>query len=183
MLFRSSGSATDGMAVSIHAPTRGRDSGLWPGDQQRYGFNPRAHAGARPAPFRAEQHLKVFQSTRPRGGATVVSAGLVTDAYVSIHAPTRGRDILRSGQFVCQFVFQSTRPRGGATPADSMLDATFAVSIHAPTRGRDHQNLSIPATVQVSIHAPTRGRDSGISTPVARYNLFQSTRPRGGATL
>ena len=81
--------------------------------------------------------------------------------------------------------FQSTRPRRGAT---SVTRCT--VSIHAPPKGRDSRgmdsspNVSIHAPpkgrdVVIAIHAPPKGRDQGLVVS----NVFQSTRPRRGATF
>ena len=126
----------------------------------------------------------VFQSTPPRGGATLT-------AYV----------LLRSN------VFQSTPPRGGATvhSRDRRLfhtcfnprprvggrrahhNTTYnhsSVSIHAPAWGGD-PDIPVYAApdTNVSIHAPAWGGDGASGMVYVVEGLFQSTPPRGGATL
>ena len=56
--------------ISIHAPARGGDLQVW---QERL-------------------TLAEFQSTPPRGGATVMKRAMYQDLFISIHAPARGGD-------------------------------------------------------------------------------------------
>ena len=126
-------------AISILAPRGGRDSvGL-----QRY------YSG------------KQFQSSRPVGGATSITAICC-----------------------CRRRFQSSRPVGGATVARWF---SWAVMIYfnprAPWGARHHQR-SRPASVSaISILAPRGGRDS-LSLSYTQLNgEFQSSRPVGGATI
>ena len=55
-----------------------------------------------------------------------------------------------------------------------------AVSIHTPPWGRDEfRNGMLTGTI-VSIHTPPWGRDE-VGEPFAEFEMFQFTRPRGGA--
>ena len=83
----------DWLKVSIHAPPKGRD----------------IHVA------RVFIRQGMFQSTRPRRGATGSIHSRVEIGVVSIHAPPKGRDL---------------------TPEDE-LAYLLKVSIHAPPKGRD----------------------------------------------
>ena len=101
--------------VSIHAPPKGRDRRRRRYCQCRSCFNPRAPEGARRLwPLDDNGHI-LFQSTRPRRGATVPPPLVCGGLQVSIHAPPKGRDSRLGFDFVGNIVFQSTRPRRGAT--------------------------------------------------------------------
>ncbi len=166
--------------VSIHAPARGRD----PDPQMRRarieGVSIHAPARGRDPPLNVLMVDTLFQSTRPRVGATHARKSDAINFVVSIHAPARGRDAL--GKRIAERVlaFQSTRPRVGATSARNSLplvrcfnprarawarlpsrqpSITSMVSIHAPARGRDSARRGILGDLDVSIHAPARGRD------------------------
>ena len=114
--------------VSIHAPTGGRDLAhdLLPVVCRC--FNPRAHGGARRITARHSGAHSMFQSTRPRGGATLEQHVGAELGGVSIHAPTGGRDTRATPSTSSPARFQSTRPRGGATwlsLRQSMISARF----------------------------------------------------------
>ena len=99
------------LGVSIHAPTWGATSAVFP-----------AHS------LRA-----LFQSTRPRGARHGQTGGCCL-GLVSIHAPTWGATIFRLElRGLC--VFQSTRPRGARLNAVTDQLKGAEVSIHAPTWG------------------------------------------------
>ena len=77
-------------------------------------FNPRPREGGR---HDLEEYAKannIFQSTPPRGGATLPDAEVSFLTGISIHAPARGGD-----------------QRGWSTAV------RIAISIHAPARGGD----------------------------------------------
>ena len=119
---------------------------------------------------------------------------------ISIHAPLRGRRVVRPPSSVTS-PFQSTPPCGGDAIADALLDHVTGISIHAPLRGRRYSRLfcafspgfqSTPPCggdtdtpwffrmMEISIHAPLRGRRSHVSTP-DEYLDF-NPRPLAGAT-
>ena len=59
-------------------------------DNARGDFNPRPPRGGRQALFSTVHPNKVFQSTPPRGGATILVDGLRRCINISIHAPREG---------------------------------------------------------------------------------------------
>ena len=148
----------------------------------------------------------VFQSTRPRRGATKNKRSNEPYSPVSIHAPPKGRDWQAGPPYVSRTRFQSTRPRRGATyGVNSDTDKgpcfnprapegarpcrlsdtarQYLVSIHAPPKGRDLTTWKLTVEqCKVSIHAPPKGRDAKIFTVPSGGTVFQSTRPRRGAT-
>ena len=116
-----------------------------------------------------------FQSTRPRG-ARMQTAKIEGIAGVSIHAPTRGANVLA----VRLLLFLGFNPRAHAGREQGNWDKIIEhiVSIHAPTRGakyatkpacdqasfnprahagREYNCPTLPMSESVSIHAPTRG--------------------------
>ncbi len=157
--------------------TCGRCRKCW----QTCSFNPRAPARARPAKPAAVVFVPAFQSTRPREGATSDIQGFFDSGGFNPRAPARARH--RRRQVALRLP---------------------AVSIHAPPRGRDVGNAGKRVQIKVSIHAPPRGRDSKgrrawcagfgfnprapararLADALSLYagTLFQSTRPREGAT-
>ena len=105
----------DALEISIHAPARGgdtsaadrsftsrnfnprpREGGRPPwrssGPSWAHNFNPRPREGGRPIPARASSAASQFQSTPPRGGATLPDAEVSFLTGISIHAPARGGD-------------------------------------------------------------------------------------------
>ena len=77
-------------------------------------------------------------------------------------------------------VFQSTRPRGRTRLDTKIRYFHCGVSIHASSR----EDATCLATVDceaddVSIHASSREDATESCAYVARYIMFQSTRPRG----
>jgi len=98
--------------------------------------------------------LSGFQFTRPRG-ARQADAATIFEAYVSIHAPTRGATFVRETP-LHDGRFQFTRPRG-ARRVIRLRKGRSNVSIHAPTRGATPDFSYAGIIGNVSIHAPTRG--------------------------
>ena len=193
--------------VSIHAPPKGRDRPQYPPTSAPEGavsFNPsisrfqstRPRRGATDMPQPAGHNgcLTLFQSTRPRRGATSVTPlqyrGCRPHCF-NPRAPEGARLAPKpSVQFYPCMEFQSTRPRRGATP-HRPSDDTYVVLFQStrPRRGATEFG-SLPHfgwyAEHVSIHAPPKGRDGptdlypGIRLTLSE--LFQSTRPRRGAT-
>ena len=96
-------------------------------------FNPRSPREERQAFGVMQEIIQTFQSTLHRG-ATLLLGADVPDAFISIHAPTRG-----------------------ATPYALVLAIIEYISIHAPTRGATYHNAAGFRQQEISIHAPTRG--------------------------
>ena len=58
------------------------------------------------------------------------------------------------------------------------------ISIHAPARGATRGGLvSVVAQYVISIHAPARGATGEVELVAGVVLKFQSTPPRGGATI
>ena len=125
--------AAGGSGISIHAPLRGRlrRQGS-PGPRGLY-FNPRPLAGATVWRLQAVLHLRHF-NPRPLAGATTSAACLASLFEISIHAPLRGRQVLRHAE-LHPGRFQSTPPCGGDGQAVQVVP-DLVISIHAPLRGR-----------------------------------------------
>ena len=150
----------DALEISIHAPARGgdtsaadrsftsrnfnprpREGGRPPwrssGPSRAHNFNPRPREGGRPIHSPMSVQWSGFQSTPPRGGATVLRGARRTHIAISIHAPARGGD-----------------HKGG------IFAVLELISIHAPARGGDAQTQTLASFQDISIHAPARGGDS-----------------------
>ena len=146
--------------VSIHAPPKGRDQFVSAALCVVVCFNPRAPEGARPLIFAGKASGELFQSTRPRRGATENAVDELPVSDVSIHAPPKGRDLAIGALRRIAVEFQSTRPRRGATrPVQVIRCGKKGFNPRAPEGARPRTRA-----------APTRGKK------------FQSTRPRRGAT-
>ena len=140
------------VAVSIHAPARGRRCcRSSPAGSEC--FDPRPREGATSATGCVRSASR-FRSTPPRGGDGVAQ-GVHVRRVVSIHAPARGRLLGGAGGGGI-FEFRSTPPRGG-----------------------DHLQLLHVLAGRVSIHAPARGRPRAENNGIENL-LFRSTPPRGG---
>ena len=122
----------------------------------------------------------IFQSTLPRG-SDISDIKLNSNPVISIHAPSRERQMAVDGVFVLDD-FQSTLPRGsdhislsrhhnitlfqstlprGSDAGYNLFRSPTLISIHAPSRERPHQLCCLPIEIQISIHAPSRERPWG----------------------
>ncbi len=125
-------SASICVAISIHAPLRGRHCFIWQrqvfkvfqstppcggdptgaaGGPPYHNFNPRPLAGATVF-SRGPGFVYVYFNPRPLAGATKSYNSVADLATISIHAPLRGRPSGRCKQFGIK-LFQSTPPCGG----------------------------------------------------------------------
>ena len=146
--------------VSIRAPPKGRD--MLPSVVKTWlpCFNPRAPEGARHPSFSTMLAMSLFQSARPRRGATSSPQCRRHNAGVSIRAPPKGRDPGASFGVSSYPCFNPRAPEG-ARPLPRYLSSP---------------------DYQVSIRAPPKGRDARTCFSIARISMFQSARPRRGAT-
>ena len=97
-------------AISIHAPMRGRPNFSSGASYSSY-FNPRPHAGAT-YPRQHDHPSGQFQSTPPCGGDTFHPSNVSVED-ISIHAPMRGRQGIRSPCRADRYF--NPRPHAGAT--------------------------------------------------------------------
>ena len=168
--------------ISIHAPLRGRLESYAAG-QVWYNFNPRPLAGAT-LPIRRKSYDKLYFNPRPLAGATYFCRSGLVWAYISIHAPLRGRHKTYIGAGY-QYDFNprplagatsgpiktspgspdfNPRPLAGATVGQRGVDAPDGISIHAPLRGRLVHRVNPLFVPLISIHAPLRGRPIKIAS-------------------
>ena len=132
--------AVQGIAISIHAPARGGDRYDRAASLTAWYFNPRPREGGRLLWMSTRPTVLIFQSTPPRGGATIGGVLPFKRLIISIHAPARGGDAAAppAPPWGCYF---NPRPReGGRREATEGLLAAVRISIHAPARGGDSKD-------------------------------------------
>ena len=123
-------------------------------------FNPRSPCGERRKFSISPMRFRLFQSTLPVWGATLILCIIPHGIEISIHAPRVGSDFIGRMPIISLTLFQSTLPVWGATFSVRNLFLRRIISIHAPRVGSD-------------LH---RRRMSWL------FVLFQSTLPVWGAT-
>ena len=124
---------------------------------------------------------KIFQSTRPSRGATLVTLANSNSVAISIHAPLAGRDgccprrsarvrhfnpraprgarPLHSLHIHQRHLFQSTRPSRGATRKRAWNLSREKFQSTRPSRGATCGGYRRMTVDNISIHAPLAGRD------------------------
>ena len=105
--------------ISIHAPRVGSDHRIRRRDNPLRYFNPRSPCGERPWEQSKEYFEKLFQSTLPVWGATILLASSLPGNAISIHAPRVGSDNPCCTRKSWNYRFQSTLPVWGATTNDA----------------------------------------------------------------
>ena len=140
----------------------------------------------------------------PARGATGEYNTRDDGVVISIHAPARGATVLQGLQPKRAFDF-NPRPREGGDHDQKYQQGEDEISIHAPARGATQRIQPGTAPLMISIHAPARGatrrswracrtygnfnprpREGGRLSGSVMTSLsgrFQSTPPRGGATI
>ena len=143
-------------------------------------FNPRSLAGATVHGVQAGCKAVQFQSTLPRGSdknrrclaavhrdisihapsreRQIVSKQYQTHKKISIHAPSRERHEYRK-YHANQQLFQSTLPRGSDMHFVARWQAVFVISIHAPSRERQLAAWPICASSRKFQSTLPRGSD------------------------
>ena len=169
-------------SVSIHAPARGGDLIIFKSTTVKNSFNPRPRAGGR-HPERSRVSSGICFNPRPRAGGRRRSPKGILCSMAFQSTPPRGGATPINVFVQMDGLFQSTPPRGGATKKKGALLAGIYVSIHAPARGGDPMKIKLKSDIVVSIHAPARGGDCFYSRDWFCAHRFQSTPPRGGATV
>ena len=136
-----------------------------------------------------------FQSTLPYGSDIVATAFtskgsiisihapaqaiVVSDARISIHAPSRERRCIML-VLILRRTFQSTLPHGSDFVHTIISSNRRQISIHAPSRERPRAGSSIPCRAAISIHAPSRERPT---IKISRRNMTHfNPRSLTGAT-
>ena len=170
-------------------------------------FNPRSPWGERRRENPGAEHLHLFQSTLPVGGATRSRRFPTGTMRISIHAPRGGSDLLAAEgsvrvcynfnprspwgerrRSICPnkktFLFQSTLPVGGATLPTNEEYLGYVISIHAPRGGSDIlKPHSLHIVENISIHAPRGGSDFSKAKGAALVDRISIHAPRGGSDL
>ncbi len=161
--------------VSIHAPAKGRRLALHSG-RDLGGFNPRPREGAT-FPGGLERPQPRCFNPRPREGATHRGAHPPRPAWVSIHAPAKGRQL---GQVAAVWVrgFQSTPPRRGDLSCLPVPGESAPFQSTPPRRGDPAVR---PLCVRQGGFNP-RPREGATCTDILlpKRAEFQSTPPRRG---
>ena len=148
----------------------------------RENFNPRSPHGERPAIGQPIQPIRVFQSTLPARGATLMANESGVNLQFQSTLPARGATLKVETGATVEGLFQSTLPARGATGKNVDLVTLDAISIHAPRTGSDWQPALPRRRRNISIHAPRTGSDDLLATSVESLAIFQSTLPARGAT-
>ncbi len=147
--------------ISIHSPRTGRDMAAISPFAAAPDFNPLSPHGERHLPlvnipdlpqisihsprtgrdvaFEVEVgHGRLFQSTLPARGETLIPDIGDDDGAISIHSPRTGRD----------------------REAPAMMRRLQNISIHSPRTGRDRRLRYRHPVGDISIHSPRTGRDT-----------------------
>ena len=191
-------------AISIHAPRTGSDSPLRAPVSPAGNFNPRSPHGERLYRLLSNRRKRLFQSTLPARGATLLGAtAMPRRHYFNPRSPHGERHVSDDGK-IDNLIFQSTLPARGATLRHMSFEPRqFLISIHAPRTGSDvpsERCIWIPArfqstlpargatlfkgslapTLGISIHAPRTGSDKDANW-LARLVKISIHAPRTGS--
>ena len=123
--------------ISIHVPREGNDRVAAQGRKPFAHFNPRSPRGERHARVLQVRRLKIFQSTFPARGTTILPSRSAIPETISIHVPREGNDCKLVRKYVQHSKFQSTFPARGTTLSDSDIEKLREISIHVPREGND----------------------------------------------
>ena len=131
---------------------------------------------------RANNSKRIFQSTLPVWGATLLPFRNQSTPAISIHAPRVGSDTKGGIHILNMDLFQSTLPVWGATNPWAMFKRGFIISIHAPRVGSDG-NMETESTINPDFNP----RSPCGERPTEQFSYFvgkafQSTLPVWGAT-
>ena len=148
--------------ISIHAPRKGSDLLIQSQQFASHVFQSTPPArGATLTPCELLTTRATFQSTPPARGATFEAEWQDSKTEdISIHAPRKGSDSLRSCRRPNLIHFNPRPPQG-----------------ERPLRSSHLYRHTL-----ISIHAPRKGSDVIIRLPVIALRTFQSTPPARGAT-
>ena len=162
----------------------GRDASPVSGSAATCHFNPLAPRGARPTTRLGLPSLRIFQSTRPAWGETVVIVYIRVFLVISIHSPRVGRDHFDLFNMAANIEFQSTRPAWGETCLSCQLSARVIISIHSPRVGRDLGLLIVKSdNINFNPLAPRGARPRSGSRHSGWTPYFNPLAPRGARRL
>ena len=178
---------------------------LWRGRGAAY-FNPRSPRGERLPEGSTGRLHRIFQSTLPARGATMLARVTSDCLPISIHAPREGSDRPVGG--VCRQcayfnprsprgerltgdwekalggLFQSTLPARGAThPARAGRRRKSKFQSTLPARGATNDDKYSRRQIEISIHAPREGSDIRADWRKLLGFDFNPRSPRGERRL
>ena len=153
--------------ISIHAPRAGGDKKQCFGKTRSLKFQSTPPVRGATYEECVAVHAEQFQSTPPVRGATGAENTNAVLAYISIHAPRAGGDLVTDEDKFPTNDFNPRPPCGGRLRQNLPRPATVHISIHAPRAGGDLRRLPAAREVQISIHAPRAGGDRSFSTITA----------------
>ncbi len=100
--------------------------------------------------------VKIYFNPRSHEGSDKGEFNALMNAYISIHAPTRGATEDEQNEIVT-LLFQSTLPRGERLLHGRLWRQRIRFQSTLPRGERPVQTVQTRRAVQISIHAPTRG--------------------------
>ncbi len=116
------------------------------------------------------QLAKYFNPLSPHGERLGAGGVAQNNAFISIHSPRMGRDLVYIHYIITAFRFQSTLPAWGETEMLMQRHIAEYISIHSPRMGRD------------SI-SPSAGRAAEDFNPLSPHGERRScTRMHGGTS-
>ena len=192
-----------GIRISIHAPRVGSDRGTRSRLRPRRYFNPRSPCGERRPARPSTSRTRLFQSTLPVWGATLMACRPALPPRFQSTLPVWGAT-RRACWASSSAEFQSTLPVWGATRGREGRSPGGGISIHAPRVGSDstessarcatgHFNPRSPCGErQLRQRVEQLGKNFNPRSPCGERHLscklksgrkiFQSTLPVWGAT-
>ena len=139
--------------------------------------------GATVVPHASNLCAIIFQSTRPVWGATAPVGDPGGRNRISIHAPRVGRDFHQRGHYAAGSDFNPRAPCGARRGLPGAQMGAGTISIHAPRVGRDLPPPPPFGSFLISIHAPRVGRDDPPGAPVYAASDFNPRAPCGARPL
>ena len=143
------------MVISIHPPRTGWDHRFLCNVNRRNHFNPPTPHGVGRREAAERLGMKLFQSTHPARGGTIVFGCQGRKTNISIHPPRTGWDDSAKFAEAKAEVFQSTHPARGGTFSAWPATARFYISIHPPRTGWDLRSVQSGITVDTDFNPPT----------------------------
>ena len=170
--------------ISIHAPRMGRDIDLIFIGSSAPHFNPRAPYGARLRHFLIYYNHKKISIHAPRMGRdcmTLLTA--LTSRLFQSTRPVWGATLVSLSRLMQKYKFQSTRPVWGATIALGVLIGEADFNPRAPYGARHHLEPIRNLNRQYFNPRAPYGARLCKAFKILKLKSFQSTRPVWGATL
>ena len=151
-------------AISIHVPLAGDDRGNVPIQLLNdVNFYPRPPCGGRPCGASCATPSCRFLSTSPLRGTTWQMAKDAGAAYISIHVPLAGDDLVDNVTHFSFLHFYPRPPCGGRLTRQRMMALLTSFLSTSPLRGTTDTGKRQLICVCISIHVPLAGDDEAYS--------------------